>query len=144
MYNHSNRKHNDQWQTASDAIEQAMQDMKHHQLRLWKKHFVAVLDRLLKDLNACVQTFEYPSALDFPPNAESGKLVLLDTENNKPFINQFRALAQFRDQLCAIKTHGDEQLENKHKVVSVVIAKSLHKLQKHHRERQEEHIKSRK
>ncbi|CAE7146412.1 unnamed protein product [Rhizoctonia solani] len=144
MYNQSNQKHNDQWQIASDAIEQAMQDMKDHQLKLWKKHFAAVLDSLLKDLNACVQNFEYPSELDFPPNAESGKLVLFDTENNKPFIKQFRALVQFRDQLCEIRTHGDEQLENKHKVVGAVIVKSLQKLQKHHRERQEEHIKARK
>ncbi|CAE7208660.1 unnamed protein product [Rhizoctonia solani] len=163
MYSQSNQKHSDQWQIASDAIEQAMQDMKDHQLTLWKQvnsassitrryilishlhqHFAAVLNSLLKDLNACVQAFEYPSKLDFPPNAESGNLVLLETENNKPFIKQFRVLSQFRDQLCAIKTHGDEHLENKHKVVGAVIVKSLQKLQKHHRERQEEHIKARK
>ncbi|KDN34647.1 hypothetical protein RSAG8_12272, partial [Rhizoctonia solani AG-8 WAC10335] len=136
---YGNQEFEDNYQAASTAIEQVIQLMQQHQRKLREVLIKAtLLDNLLISVNNCVSKFEYPSELDFPTNTDNGELVLLGARKNEVFVGQFRALHRFRDQLISLGTHGNEQLEKKHKQIATTIAVSLQKLKKHQRKLQEQ------
>ncbi|KAJ1301453.1 hypothetical protein OPQ81_008711 [Rhizoctonia solani] len=124
---------NDKHAVTGLVIRQALQRMKEHHLKLYGQ-FVATVESALDDitinLEECLKHPEYPSKLDFPANSEDG-LTLLNTQGNKPFINQLRRLDWLRKALNDIPPNGDERLQNKRKVISATIGRHLKKMKEH-------------
>ncbi|KAJ1308342.1 hypothetical protein OPQ81_004052 [Rhizoctonia solani] len=116
----------------SMSIRRALGRMKEKQLELYQQ-FQAVesaLDDAAIDLNDCIKQFEYPSKLDFSSQSEDG-LILLNTERNKPFIDQLRRLDWFREELNEIPNHSGERLQHKRKVISHTLGKTLERMKEH-------------
>ncbi|KDN38915.1 hypothetical protein RSAG8_09196, partial [Rhizoctonia solani AG-8 WAC10335] len=88
------------------------------------------LDDLAYDIRICVEIFVYPLVLDFPEDSKGG-LVLLNTERNKPFINQLNKLSLLRGRLNNIPEHDDEQLKRKRWDICVVIEGNLDRMKEH-------------
>ncbi|CAE6445668.1 unnamed protein product [Rhizoctonia solani] len=88
------------------------------------------IDNILRELVACVQRFRCPSELDFPPNTQNA-LVILNSEKNKPFINQLRRLNGLRTKLAQIQPLEDKQLETKQRATGQAIGRALLRMKEH-------------
>ncbi|CAE6423569.1 unnamed protein product [Rhizoctonia solani] len=90
----------------------------------------AALDNVYSVLTSCIKKFKYPSELDFPANAES-PLLFIDNGKSQLFIDQLCTLDKLRTMLARIRTHGNEQLENKHRTISVAIGQEFQRMKDH-------------
>ncbi|KAG8682322.1 hypothetical protein FRC11_015032 [Ceratobasidium sp. 423] len=120
------------------AIRKALERMEEQKLKLYEKATDAALSDISIVLNDCLGNFEYPSELDFPTNTDN-KLVLLNTEKNKPFLNQLRKLDGLRTKWAEIPTHGNEKLEKQRRAIGVRIGGALQKMKEHQLKLQEKH-----
>ncbi|KAG8709733.1 hypothetical protein FRC11_005258 [Ceratobasidium sp. 423] len=88
------------------------------------------IDNVLFKLVASVKEFRCPSDLDFP-SGNANALILLNTDKNKAFINQLRKLNELRTGLAKVSTHGDKQLEVKHRATNQAIGRALLKMKEY-------------
>ncbi|KAG8686710.1 hypothetical protein FRC11_008498 [Ceratobasidium sp. 423] len=90
----------------------------------------ATIDDILCELVTCVKNFKCPIELDFPTNTVN-TWALLNTEKNKPFIDQLRKLDEFRTRLAEIPTYNDARLKEKHKNTGAAIGRALTRMKEH-------------
>ncbi|KAG8726835.1 hypothetical protein FRC11_014377, partial [Ceratobasidium sp. 423] len=90
----------------------------------------ATIDDILCELVTCVKNFKCPIELDFPTNTVN-TWTLLNTEKNKPFIDQLRKLDEFRTRLAEIPTYNDARLKEKHKNTGAAIGRALMRMKEH-------------
>ncbi|EUC60923.1 hypothetical protein RSOL_376390 [Rhizoctonia solani AG-3 Rhs1AP] len=121
---HGDKTLEDKVQKTEMAIDRALERMKEHQLKLYEQ-FDTAFDHILSTLNEYVASFEYPSSLDFVSDPEKYRMVLLNNDKNKPFIDQLRKLDGLRTWLAAIPTHDQPERKAKYRAVSVAIDQSI-------------------
>ncbi|CAE6456787.1 unnamed protein product [Rhizoctonia solani] len=90
----------------------------------------AALDRIFHSLAFYVNSYISPVELDFSASPEN-PLYLVNNEKNEKFIDQYRKLDELQAALEEILTHGDRQLEKKHKDVRAAITRALHRMKEH-------------
>ncbi|EUC60900.1 hypothetical protein RSOL_374750 [Rhizoctonia solani AG-3 Rhs1AP] len=90
------------------------------------------MDRILNFLAVYDMGYHLPSELDFSAS-RGNPLDLIDNEKNQLFIDQYFKLDELRAALEEILTHGDKQLEKKHKDVRAAITRALCRLKEHRR-----------
>ncbi|KEP49737.1 hypothetical protein V565_094190 [Rhizoctonia solani 123E] len=120
----------DKVQITAVAIGRALEWMKEHQLKLYEQ-FATAFDHVHSTLNEYVVSFEYPSELYFVSDPEKYGMVLLNNDNNKPFIDQLRKLVGLRNRLAAIPTHDQPERKAKCQAVGAAIDQAIKDMQKH-------------
>ncbi|CUA78477.1 ATP-dependent helicase/nuclease subunit A [Rhizoctonia solani] len=124
----------DMHMAATASIDQALKRMKEYQLRLFKKAVMEskrAFDNCLETFYETLQSFQLPSELDFPADSDKNGMVLLNTDNNKPFIDQLRKLDRLRLWLEGILTYGNPDLEQKYDEAYAAFEDAIHDMQKH-------------
>ncbi|CAE6468610.1 hypothetical protein ACGC1H_004181 [Rhizoctonia solani] len=88
------------------------------------------IDNILCELITHVKKFKCPSELDFLKGTQNG-LLLLNSEKNRPFINQLRKFDGLRTRLAKVQTHGNEQLEAKRRATDMAIRRALFRMKEY-------------
>ncbi|CUA78481.1 hypothetical protein RSOLAG22IIIB_07108 [Rhizoctonia solani] len=116
------------------SIDQALKRMKEYQLKLFKNAVMKskiAFDNLLETFDEILQSFRFPFELDFPADPENNPMVLLNTENNKRFIDQLRVLDRLRVWLEGILTYGNPDFEQKHEEAYAALEDAIHDMKEH-------------
>ncbi|CAE6390363.1 unnamed protein product [Rhizoctonia solani] len=142
---HGDKKLEGKHKATGTTIGKALQRMKEHQLRLYKKFTDAVesaLDNITTDFDAWVKYFEYLCELDSHKNSEDNIYSLIN-ERSKSFIDLLRKLHWFQEALNNIPAHGDERLQNQRRAIAMEIERALQRMQEHRAEfHSRRHIKA--
>ncbi|CUA72687.1 hypothetical protein RSOLAG22IIIB_10217 [Rhizoctonia solani] len=124
----------DRHHATTASIDQALKRMKEYQLRLFKRAVMEskiAFDNLLETFNETLQSFQLPSELDFPADSDKNGMVLLNTDNNKRFIDQLRKLDRLRVWLEGILTYGNPDFEQNHDEAYAAVEDAIHDMQEH-------------
>ncbi|CUA72688.1 hypothetical protein RSOLAG22IIIB_10218 [Rhizoctonia solani] len=124
----------DMHKATTASIDQALTRMKEYQLKLFKKAVMEskiAFDNLLETFDETVQSFQLPSELDFPADLHKNGMMLLNTDNNKRFIDQLRKLDKLRVWLEGIVTFGNPDFEGKHDEAYAAVEEAIRDMQQH-------------
>ncbi|CUA78484.1 hypothetical protein RSOLAG22IIIB_07111 [Rhizoctonia solani] len=119
---------------ATAAIDQTLKRMKEYHLKLLNKSVresKIAFDNLRDTLDETLQSFQLPSELEFPADSNRNGIVLLNSDNNKRFIDQLRKLDKNRVWLEGIFTYGNPDFEQKRDEAYVAIEDAILDLQNH-------------
>ncbi|CUA68372.1 hypothetical protein RSOLAG22IIIB_07887 [Rhizoctonia solani] len=124
---------------ATAAIDEALKRMNEYQAKLLKKASAIsavtesriALDNLLDTLDEIVQSFQFPSELDFQAESEKNGMVLINTERNKQFMDQLRKLDRLRVWLEGILTFGNPDFEQKRDEAYAAVEDAIRDMQQH-------------
>lgn len=84
----------------------------------------AAIDQIVRELDACAQSFQHPRDIDFEPTSGSTPK-LAYTAKNRPVFEQTQRLEKLQGRLDAVESYGDKSVRRARKEAVTMIEREL-------------------